>query len=267
MASNLERYKKDLDALIDQGERLGLAMEIECFPDKLAATLKQADSKTKVILAQLPTFSSAYQTWYSQAKALIRQLLPDRLGDFTRLYEKPKSRKGLTNESYRIEDYLQGLNVTDWNDQMIVAPSAAIPHFRQQRAIVSAVKARFDSSLFDIRQLVQADLFDSELESAAALVKNGFLRAAGAIAGVLLEKHLSQVLDNHAIALSKKNPAIGDLNNALKEADLIDVAQWRFIQHLADIRNICDHRKAADPSREQVNDLVEGVNKIIKTLF
>ena len=45
----------------------------------------------------------ADQPWYSEAKVLIRQLLPDRLSDFVRHYEKPKPRKDITYESYRIE--------------------------------------------------------------------------------------------------------------------------------------------------------------------
>ena len=44
-----------------------------------------------------------------------------------------------------------------------------IPQFDQQLAILGAVRARFESSLFDIRQLVQADLFDSELDAAGEL--------------------------------------------------------------------------------------------------
>ncbi len=49
-----------------------------------------------------------------------------------------------------------------------------------------------------------ADLFDSELESAKELSKKGFLRAGGALAGVVLEKHLAQVMTNHGLK-SKKN--------------------------------------------------------------
>jgi len=52
---------------------------------------------------------------------------------------------------------------------------------------IKVVKERFESSLFDIRQLVQADLFDSELEAAEELAKNRFSRAAGAVAGVVLD--------------------------------------------------------------------------------
>ena len=269
MASNLDRYRKDLDALIERGERLHLAIQAACYPEEFEkAFKKQLGTKVREFVKALPDFKTEYQSWYSEAKVLIRQLLPDRLADFTRHYEKPKPRKDITFESYRIEDYLQGLHVTrGWDKETVVGPGAAIPHLRQQQAILSAVKSRFESSLFDIRQLVQADLFDSELESAQALAKNGFLRAAGAVAGVVLERHLSQVADNHALKIARKNPAIGDLNNALKEAEVVDVAQWRFISHLGDIRNLCDHSKDADPSKDQVKDLIDGVNKIMKTLF
>lgn len=154
-----------------------------------------------------------------------------------------------------------------WEKEKVVGPDAAIPHFRQQLAILKSVRARFESSLFDIRQLVQADLFDSELDAAKELAKNKFTRAAGALAGVVLERHLAQVCDNHGIKVAKKVPGISDLNNTLKEANVIDVPQWRFVQHLADIRNLCDHNKKMEPTAEQVDDLVAGVMKITKTLF
>ena len=130
-----------------------------------------------------------------------------------------------------------------------------------------SVQARFESSLFDIRQLVMADLFDSELDAAAELAKNKFLRAAGAVAGVVLEKHLTQVCANHSMAISEKGAGISDLNELLKGSNVVDVPQWRFIQHLADIRNLCDHSKTAEPTASQVGDLISGVAKVVKTLF
>ena len=99
----------------------------------------------------MPPFSTTYQRWYSEAKALIKQLLPDRLADFVRYYEKPKPRKAITRESYRIEDCLQGVSIRNWNDEKIAGPEDAIPHFRQQLAILKAAIARFESSLFDVR--------------------------------------------------------------------------------------------------------------------
>lgn len=219
MPSNLERYKKDLDSLVGRGEQLDLAMQKECVPEQFIRQLKKAfGDKTSEILKALPKFHEAYQPWYSEAKVLVKQLLPDRLADFVRHYEKPKPRKDITYENYRIEDYLQGLNITrGYEREKVVGPDAAIPQFRQQLAIVKSVRARFESSLFDIRQLVQADLLDSELDAAAELAKNKFNRAAGAVAGVVLERHLAQVCDNHAIKPAKKEPTISELNDALKD--------------------------------------------------
>ena len=110
---NVDHYMKDLDALIDNGELLYHAIQHGCFPQEFAREAKKSwgDKAEKVIQA-LPSFGGEYQSWYSEAKALVRQLLPDRLSDFTRYYEKPKSRKAITYENYTIEDHLQGLNVT-----------------------------------------------------------------------------------------------------------------------------------------------------------
>ncbi len=276
--SNLDRYKKDLDALIQKGTELHNAMHSETTPEEFERVWKAEHSKqftgkeliekAKAFINGLPDFKNSYQSWYSEAKVLIRQLLPDRLQDFTSHYEKPKTRKHITSENYRIEDYLQGLTVTlGLAQHRVVGPEAAIPQFRQQLAILKSAERRFESSLFDIRQLVQADLFDSELDAAEELAKKKFTRAAGALAGVVLERHLAQVCDNHNIKVTKKNPTISDLNDLLKSASAIEIPDWRAIQYLADIRNLCDHSKASDPTVGQVNDLIAGVKKMSKTLF
>ncbi|MBB6584990.1 hypothetical protein [Ralstonia solanacearum] len=269
MESNLDRFKSDLAKLVRIGNELHVSMRLYCFPDAVKEDLrKRMGEKSEDLIKNIPSFDVEYQSWYSEALALLRQILPDRVADFCRHYEKPKTRKDITYENYRIEDYLQGLNVTRGvYKEKVVGPDAAIPHFRQQLAIVEAAQDRFDSSLYDIRHMVQADLLDSELEAAEHLAKSKFFRAAGAVAGVVLERHLGEVCVYRKIAISKKNPTIGDFNEALKAGGLIDIPQWRFIQHLADIRNICDHAKTPDPTPEQVEDLLSGVKKIIKTVY
>lgn len=93
------------------------------------------------------------------------------------------------------------------------------------------------------------------------------MRAAGAVAGVVLEKHLLEVCNNHNIKIGKKYPTIADLNDLLKNSNVIGTPGWRFHQHLADIRNLCDHNKQTDPTSAQVEDLIQGVAKVAKTLF
>ena len=236
-------------------------------PERFKAAMKKVHGKeAEAILKNMPSFKDDYQSWYSEALVLLRQLLPDRVADFVRHYEKPKGRKAIDYENYRIEDYLQGLRVTR-GGEVVVDTSAAVPQFQQQVSMVEAAKARFTSSLFEIRQLVQADLLDSELESAEVLAKHKFTRAAGAIAGVVLERHLLQICTDHKLTPGKKNPTISDFNEALKASGVIDLPQWRFIQHLADIRNLCDHSRTPEPTTDQVNDLVLGAKKIAKTVF
>ncbi|MBY5639521.1 hypothetical protein HFO39_33050 [Rhizobium leguminosarum] len=58
------------------------------------------------------------------------------------------------------------------------------------------------------------------------------------------------VCARHQITLRKRDPSIAELNDALKTASVADVAQWRFVQHLGDLRNKCDHQKVVDPSKE-----------------
>jgi len=57
------------------------------------------------------------------------------------------------------------------------------------------------------------------------------------------------------------------LNDLLKQSGVVDVPQWRFVQHLGDLRNLCDHSKKVEPSEQQVVDLIGGVMKITKTVF
>lgn len=267
--TNLEKYRKDLSKLISESgevekalllQGIGRQKYLELATRQLGGDEEKALEEVKGI----KQFATVYQHWYSEALSLVKQLMPDRLTDFTRLYEKPKTRKELNFESYRIEDACQGLKAT-LNGEVKADATAALSLLEQQIAIVEAIKRRFDSSLFDIKQLVQADLFDSELDAARELLKNKFARGAGAIAGVVLEGHLKQVCDNHN--LPKKSGTISVLNDILKAASVIELSQSRHIQFLGDLRNKCGHRNATEPTSEEVDELIDGVAKVIKTIF
>jgi hypothetical protein len=255
---NVDKYRAEVESLVTRGYELSLAMLLELSPE-LQKKVKAENRKN------LPKFDEAYQTWYSEGLATVRQLLPDRLGDFVSYYKPVKARKEITNGNYTISDYLQGIEVT-FGVQILASKKAAIPLMRQQIQIIGSVKKRFDSSLFDIHSLVQADLFDHELDTADELNRKGFHRAAGAVAGVVLEGHLLEVCRQHKLAVLK-NPSISELNEKLKKEDIVDLPTWRGIQRLGDIRNLCDHKKTDDPTKEIISELIEGVRKTIKTLF
>jgi hypothetical protein len=195
VSQRIEKFGDELTKLIKQGDELLMAMRNDCHPKEFEKRIKKAlnndGDKVKKYLAGLPNFRSEYQGRYSKSQAVIKQVLPDRLKDFVSYYEYQKPRKEITFENYMIRDYLQGLLVTRGaNSEVVADKSAAIGEFEQQLNLVKAAKDSLSSTLMDLRAVLQADLFDTEIETAAALAKAGYLRAAGAICGVVLEKHL-----------------------------------------------------------------------------
>jgi hypothetical protein len=267
MKSNFEQIKADVKRLHAQGVQLLNAIRDEQFPEQMEQhftnTLKKNYQEFK---KGLPVFKSAYQPWYSEAVAMVRILLPLRYSDFVRLYEKPKTRKEITKENYVIEDYLSDTVVTAGFDKKLVAgPDAAIPAFEQQFHIIGAILNTLDSSLLDIRREVQAGLLDAELDKAALLAKNKLFRPAGVVAGIVLEKHLEQVCDRRQFKITRKT--IADLNELLKKNEVIDFAAYRQIGLLAELYQLCVQNKKREPEPGEVADLINGADKVIKTVF
>jgi hypothetical protein len=139
--------------------------------------------------------------------------------------------------------------------------------FEKQLTILSSCLDRLDSFLSDIQGTLQAELFDDELDAAEELTKKGHLRASGALCGVTLERHLATVAKNHSINIGKKDPTISDFNDAFKNAGIYDVPNWRFIQRLGDIRNLSAHFKNREPTKDEIDEMIKGVQKVLKTIF
>ena len=253
MASNLDKFKSDLERLVSLGNKIAQDLNSHVFDDTQLLGCP-VEAKLKEIRV---SFNFTYQRWYTEASAVVRQLIPDRLDEFEQLYKDDRRRKK-DSTTFTIQDWLNGIF---GSIDMVLA------RLHIQLQILHAAQGRFESTLFDIRQMVQADLFDSELDAARELAKRGFLRGAGAIAGVVFEKHLAQVAENHAVKTRKKHPTISDFNDLLKDRNVFDIPTWRQVQRLSDIRNLCDHNKGRDPTKDEVEELIKGVEKISKTLF
>jgi len=265
MSTNLDKYKQELSKLIDLGEKILIDLGARTMEE----TSKQDDKIKEFIKKFDGRLEKDYQKWYTEANTVIRQIIPERLYEFDALYKGEGKRKEFNAMNFTIQDWLNGVRSSSnylgekrFNDFAIIAMK-----YKTQFEILKSAELRFESSLFDIKQVVQADLFDSELDSAKELLKNGFLRGAGAISGVVLEKHLSEVCDNHRVVIRKKNPSISDFNDLLKNNKVIDIPDWRFIQRLGDLRNLCGHNKERNPTKEEVNELIHGVEKVSKTIY
>jgi len=267
MKNNPEQIKADVKRLHTQGVNLLNALRDEQFPELMEQHFTNVLKKNyQEFKKGLPVFKSAYHPWYSEAMAVVKVLLPLRYSDFVGFYEKPKSRKEINTDNYVIADYFSETVVTAGFDKKVIAgPDAAIPAFEQQFHLIAAVLQTLDSSLLDIRREVQAGLLDAELDKAALLVKNKQLRAAGAIAGIALEKHLEQVCERRQIKVTRKT--IADLNEILKKNEIIDFPDYRHIGLLSDIYLLCVQNKKREPEIAEVADLINGTDKVIKTVF
>lgn len=63
MANNLERFRKDLDRLVNHGELLLNVMIVECYPEQRRLLKKET-------VASLPRFNDDFQSWYSRSTGL-----------------------------------------------------------------------------------------------------------------------------------------------------------------------------------------------------
>lgn len=207
-----------------------------------------------------------YQIWYTKALKIVASLAPDRILEFRAYYEINPTRKALGYGTYVLQDYLRN----------VIPNERLVPNFDSfgqaslcvfnQVTILKAVMERADSTLLDIESALYSDLQDNEIETARRLAKVN-LRAAGALIGVVIEGHLQKVASARGVKCAKKNPTIADLNDPLKAANVIDIPTWRRISYLADIRNICSHKKDREPTADEVADLINGAEWVSKNVF
>lgn len=211
-------------------------------------------------------FSLHYEPWYTKALSAITALTPERAADFRDAY-RVNHRKEINCATYTISDYLANLVVRSGKEPAFDTSRVFVSKMMGQLGIVQAAADIAPTVLHDVRTALRAELLDSDLDAALELLGAGFLRSAGVVCGVVLESHLRSVADRHSISIRKKHAGIGDYNDALKEGKIYDTPKWRLIQRLADIRNLCGHSKDREPTKDEVQDLISGTDKIIKEVF
>ena len=239
-----EAIHKELEDLLKEGMDLGVAFQ---------------DKKEK-------QFHYDYQSWYTKSLKAVSSLASDRYEEFRSYYEVNPKRKTLGYGTYVIQDYLKGVVPGGYQYQDFDSRAQVLKCFLNQLTILNAIKDRINSILANIEGELFAELQDNEVLVAKQLIKVS-PRAAGALVGVVIEGHLQKVAITHQITISKSNPTIADLNDPLKSAGVIDIPAWRKISYLADLRNLCSHKKGTDPTKEQVEELISGAEWLTKNVF
>jgi hypothetical protein len=112
MTTNLTRYKADLERLI----KLGKLMDCDLTSRHLAEIGKLDEEQKKIAASIEGAFEGTYQRWYTEAHAVIRQLIPDRLAEFEQLYKGDGKRREINSSTYHIQDWLR---LSDSNGEIL----------------------------------------------------------------------------------------------------------------------------------------------------
>jgi len=193
-------------------------------------------------------------------------LAPDKYDEFVNYFLANPNRKLLEAS---IEDYVREMGQAKgaYTDELPFDPhELARIRFLNHLQVLDELSYRVETVLADVENHLFAELQDKELEAANALKKIS-LRAAGSLAGVVLERHLQRVAANHSVTVPKEETTIRDLNDPLKLGKAYDFSTWRKIQMLGDLRNLCSQQRNGNPTKAQVEDLITGVNSIIKSVL
>ncbi|MHB1391248.1 MAG: hypothetical protein ACYCXF_08495 [Thermoleophilia bacterium] len=210
---------------------------------------------TTVIPAKAPlpkNIGAEYQRWYSAARIVLARNQPGRLEEFDQAYFKERTYEP------GIKELCLKKHVTKEEQFQLMDLIA------EQWDILAAVLTHLEFSIYDVELTAYSIMMDDELLAARHLSSKGFYRSAGALAGVVLERHLKNLLTKIVPPVKfRKNTTLSPLNDLCKE-NIYDMVTWRKVQYLIELRNLCDHDKKRSPKSEEVNTLIEGVEALIK---
>ena len=218
----------------------------------------EVDGLLKELMGEVDAviFSTKYNKWYSRSLPAVRQLAPDRVEDFEKCFRSAEKEQSISTYFASAMDPVVRKIL-----QKRAAGLLSIQH-----GIIASLESRLSSVLTDIRSVLQAGLFDSELDAAKNLLSNGHVRAAGSLAGVVLEGHLKNLCIKYQVQLPKPNPALSDYYQELYKAKIIDNTQRTRLEYFGTIRNLCSHKKDREPTEQEVSDLIAETHKTTKLL-
>lgn len=149
-------------------------------------------------------------------------------------------------------------------DDMVFNLKQTYPRFNKHHALLSALKDDYENGyLTSIKNLIQAEVFDSEIEQAEELLNKKYKSAAAVIAGVVLETAIRSLCDQHAIEHGK----LDKMNADLTKAGVYNKLQQKQITALAEIRNYAAHGKEEEYTHDNVENMIRDIEKFLANSF
>ncbi|QNM92378.1 DUF4145 domain-containing protein [Arcobacter cryaerophilus gv. pseudocryaerophilus] len=132
--------------------------------------------------------------------------------------------------------------------------------FDRQKALFLAFKDDYEKGLISsMKYLIEANVFDTELEQAKELLSNRYKLAAAVIGGVVLETALRSLCDKEKIEHGK----LDKMNADLAKAGVYNKFQQKSITALADIRNSAAHGKDSEFTHENVENMIRDIESFL----
>ncbi|CAH6803607.1 conserved hypothetical protein [Vibrio chagasii] len=130
---------------------------------------------------------------------------------------------------------------------------------RMKSVLIAAMDDYKNGYLTSLKNLIQADVFDSELEQAEELLSNGYKLAAAVIAGVVLETALRDICSREGISAGK----LDKMNSELAKSGIYNKLQQKRITALADIRNSAAHGKSEEFTEGDVTIMIRDIEQFL----
>jgi hypothetical protein len=216
-------------------------------------------------------FSECYLSWFFTVSNCIKYLYPEKYNEFINCYYNISTTEKRSPINYKISNYLNNeqlskiktINYYDEYKRINIVYNC----FNFQKLIVKAIIDNFDSVSFNYEKETYMTFQEENIDSVQELFDNDFLRAAGALCGVIIEKHLkTKLLPFDKDAFTSKKLTLQPLNEACKTNNIYTTTEFKKIIHLTDLRNLCDHKNTIGPTKEQVQELIDGTKWIIYSI-
>jgi hypothetical protein len=214
----------------------------------LYKVFKQRFEELEEQVSQVEASTSRYSGMYSSGEYINDELL---------LNWKVKVRNLLSKVCGEESQYFKQFEMAE--DYGIVG-TTNFEILKRLKAVFIAAKEDFEGGyLISIKTLVQAEVFDSELEQANELFSSGYSTAAAVIAGVVLETALRELCDRNGIPHGK----LDKMNADLVKAGVYNKLNQKRITALTNIRNSAAHGNPDEFTDQDVSNMIRDVNQFL----
>ncbi len=134
---------------------------------------------------------------------------------------------------------------------------------RAQGVLRAAAEDYAGGYLFEVRHLIEAEIFDDFLEQAEHLLLSGYYQATAVIVGCVLEDGLRTMCPKFGISVLSR-PKLDQMNSDLAKAGAYNKLVQKRITALADLRNKAAHGLWDQFGKDDVADMVASVRRFME---